>query len=165
MVETNTKHADSVLLDTSFLITLLDRTRTHHPTAVEYFCHWVDSGTTLYLSTVVVAEYAVMGLLPEVVTRHLRVLPFGYDHALETGALARIWAATKETNTKSEPPGNRDAVKDDIKLFAQAQVAGTGLLATDDTRMGRVVDILFSKRRNLHFKILPLWEPFDNGPS
>jgi predicted nucleic acid-binding protein len=48
----------TVLVDTSFLITLANPTqRKHHKIAVQYFRASVDRGVVLHLSTIVIAEF------------------------------------------------------------------------------------------------------------
>jgi len=157
MMENKTRKIDPILLDTSFFITLMNETRPHHDTAVDYFDLWVKSGITLYVSTIVLAEFSVKESITDVVKRQLRILPFDYDHAFEAARLFRVWL---NLDKSAKPNRSRDTIKDDIKLFAQANVSGAVFLATDDQGMERIVGMLQPKRKTLKFKILPLWNPF-----
>jgi len=151
----------SVLLDTSFLITLLNDARNHHKTATDYFYLWTTSKVTLYASTIVIAEYSVKGKLEDFVMQHLTVLPFNYDHALKTGELVATQAEAKKNNIWPLVGNERDAVKDDLKLFAQTHLTDSHLLATADEGMPRLADF-FRSEGYLAFDILPLWEPFNH---
>ncbi|MBX9682699.1 MAG: hypothetical protein K2X41_02815, partial [Hyphomicrobium sp.] len=46
----------SILLDTSFLITLADPARPNHPTALRYLREALAQGAPLYLSAIVASE-------------------------------------------------------------------------------------------------------------
>ena len=161
MSKANPPRIRSVLLDTSFLITLLDETRPNHDTAVSYLDCWIASGITLFVSTIVVAEYHVREPIPEEVMRHLRVVPFNLDHAVLTASLVATWRSARNGSATPQTSGPRDAVKDDCKLFAQAHIAESGLLAADDMGMESLVSLLRSQGHSLGFNILPLWEPFN----
>ena len=50
---------DSVLLDTSALITLCDPNRPHHEAAKAYYREFIQRGTILFLSTIAVSEFQV----------------------------------------------------------------------------------------------------------
>lgn len=161
MPNVSPSYVKSVVLDTSFLITLLDKTRNHHTTAVDYFRHWTTHNVTLYLSTIVIAEYNVKGKLADLVMRHLAVLPFNYDHALQTGTLVATQLEAKRNKYWPQVANERDAVKDDIKLFAQAHLTNSSLLATADEGMPLLVDF-FRSQGQVAFDILPLWKPFNH---
>ena len=49
----------SVLLDTSFLISLVDRNRVNHNTAVLYYKLLLEQQTPIYFSSIVAAEIAI----------------------------------------------------------------------------------------------------------
>jgi len=162
MSSTDERRVKSVLLDTSFLITLHDKTRANHETAARYFQHWIPRKVTLYASTIVVAEYSAKGEISEVILRHLHVLPFNYSHAVRAGQLVAMQLSAKESLTFPKTDDPRDAVKDDIKLFAQTHVTKSTLLATDDQKMPKLVDF-FRLQKLVDFSILPLWLPFNHS--
>lgn len=49
----------SVLVDTSFLITLADPVRRHHEVAKTYFREFLNANVPLYLSAIVASEFQV----------------------------------------------------------------------------------------------------------
>ena len=53
------KGINSVLLDSSFCIRLLKSDDEYHQNAKNYFEHFLEHEIVLYLSTIVVSEYAV----------------------------------------------------------------------------------------------------------
>lgn len=122
------------VLDTSYLITLLDRNRPHHDAARRYYRHFLENDFTL-LSTVVVSEFCIKQPLTDLPLHNLRVVPFNVAHALKCAELAAA--------IQRDPTDGRDTVKDDLKILAQAQVEGAGILITDDGRtMYRHADTL-----------------------
>ncbi|MGB0745065.1 MAG: hypothetical protein ACPGSB_11135 [Opitutales bacterium] len=125
----------SVLLDTSFFITLLDSKRANHSVAKQYLRYFLENKFVLWLSSIVVSEYCHKGTLDEPPMAHLYVLPFTLEHAVESAAL----------DFKSRPEDNarRDTAKDDYKLLAQAKCERAGFLMTDD------VNSLAAYARNL----------------
>lgn len=54
-------HRQSVLLDTSFLITLYDTTRDNHENAKEYFKYFIANSIDMYISSIVASEYQQKG--------------------------------------------------------------------------------------------------------
>lgn len=49
----------SIMLDTSFCIRLMDENDALHANALDYFRHFLTEKITIHLSTIAVAEYAV----------------------------------------------------------------------------------------------------------
>ena len=99
------------LLDTSFLITLVDDSRPHHADAMRYLREAVQRGATLYLSAVVVSEFHAKQPITDLPLRNFHVLPFNIDHGMKAG---QLW------NLISRDDGDSKAiVKDDLKLIAQ----------------------------------------------
>lgn len=47
----------SVLIDTSFLITLFDNSRPNHEVAKKYYKYFIDNNIDMYLSAIVASEY------------------------------------------------------------------------------------------------------------
>ena len=116
----------AILLDTSFLISLADPSRKHHQAAVAYFREAIRREVPLYLSAVVAAEFHVKQAVTDLPMRNLEVLPFNYDHAMMSGLLMR--ALKRDLND------DRNAVKDDIKLIAQAICESLTHVLTEDAQ-------------------------------
>ena len=115
-----------------------------------------------------IPEYSVKSTIDDVVMRHLIVLPFNHDHAIKTGQFVAIRKTMQDdesglcshTGTVCDIKKTHVSVKDDMKLFAQAHEANIPLLATDDQRMSTFVEF-FNSQGYTQFRILPLWEPFN----
>jgi predicted nucleic acid-binding protein len=112
------------LLDTSFLITLADPVRPHHATAKAYYREALQRGVPLYLSAIVASEFQVGQAVTDLPLRNLEVLPFNIDHAMTAGLLLR--------DLRRDAGDDRAAVKDDIKLIAQAVCESLSHVLTED---------------------------------
>jgi predicted nucleic acid-binding protein len=112
------------LVDTSFLITLADPARPHHDTAKTYFREALQRGVPLYLSAIVASEFQVGQPVTDLPLRHFEVLPFNIDHAMTAGLLLR--------GLRRDAGDDRAAVKDDVKLIAQAVCESLTHVLTED---------------------------------
>lgn len=115
---------NSVLLDTSFLISLSDPARTHHAVAVQYYRECVHRQVPMFLSTIVIFEFQVKQAINDLPLRNFVVLPFNVDHAMRCGLLIR--------NIARDPADDRVRVKDDFKLMAQCDCEGISHLIGED---------------------------------
>lgn len=143
----------SVVLDTSFWITLLDATRANHTAAKSYYRHLLENGFLLYLSTIAISEYCHRGELQDLPLDKVMPLPFNIRHAVESVAL----------NFKSRPAidDRRDTAKDDFKLLAQASCENAGYLITDDTNTLTTYARNLIEQRKLDMRCIVLSEGFD----
>jgi predicted nucleic acid-binding protein len=118
--------AAGVVMDTSFLITLADPGRAHHQDARKYWRHFTEQAIPIFLPTIVVSEFYVKQEIPPDILRACVVLPFNWDDAVKAAAL---------DFSKADREGeSRDALKDDVKIIAQAIVKDAAWIITDDTR-------------------------------
>jgi len=115
---------NSVLLDTSFLISLSDPARTHHAAAVQYYKECVHRQVPMYLSTIVISEFQVKQAINDLPLRNFVVLPFNVDHAMRCGLIIRSMAR--------DPEDDRVRVKDDFKLLAQCDCESISHLISED---------------------------------
>ncbi|WP_309678575.1 hypothetical protein [Polaromonas sp.] len=115
---------NSVLLDTSFLITFSDPTRAHHAAAVQYYKECVHRQVPMYLSTIVISEFQVKQAINDLPLRNFVVLPFNVDHAMSCGLIIRSMAR--------DPEDDRVRVKDDFKLLAQCDCEAVSHLISED---------------------------------
>lgn len=116
----------AILLDTSYLISLADPQRRHHDTAQQYLREALRRGVPLYLSVIAVSEFHVKQAVTDLPLRNFEVLPFNIDHAMMAGQLMR--------NLRREAGDERDAVKDDVKLIAQAVCQSLTHILTEDAQ-------------------------------
>ena len=116
---------NSVLLDTSFLISLSDPARAHHAVAVAYYRECVNRQVPMYLSTIVISEFQVKQAINDLPLRNFVVLPFNVDHAMRCGLIIRSMVR--------DPEDDRVRVKDDFKLVAQCDCESISHLFTKDS--------------------------------
>jgi hypothetical protein len=81
----------------------------------------------MLLPTIVAAEFCVVQPVRELPLRNFRVLPFNLADAEKSAELNAHRYRQALANT-----GQRDAVKDDFKIIAQAVVQKARLLITED---------------------------------
>jgi hypothetical protein len=145
--------AAGVVLDTSFLITLADAGRNHHSAARQYWRHFTENGMPIFLPTIVVSEFCVRQTIPPKILRCCVLVPFNWDDALQTAQL--------EFSKDRNPEDDRHALKDDVKILAQAMVKDAAFAITDDTRT------FYRYARRLHeagraaFQTIKLEDGFD----
>lgn len=113
----------AVLIDTCFLIKLLDKNSDLHQNAVDYFRYFVKEKIVMKISTISIAEYCVRGNLEDIPIRNLQVLNFNLPHA----GLAGCFAETVFRHKRNGDIGAeiRAIIPNDTKLFAQASYENT----------------------------------------
>jgi predicted nucleic acid-binding protein len=116
----------SILVDTSYLITLADPTRRQHEVAKAYLRESLRAGVPLYLSAIVASEFQVKQAVNDLPLRNFIVLPFNIDHAMTAGLLMR--------SINRDAGDERNAVKDDVKLIAQAVCESITHVLTEDEK-------------------------------
>ena len=147
--------AAGVLLDTSFLITLADRNRTHHEAARRYWRHFLENQIPIYLSTIVASEFCIKQEIPPEILRCCVLLPFNWDDAQR---------AVKLDWKRHRPAGvERDALKDDIKIIAQAARAEAEFVITDDGESFFRFCKTFKEAGEVQFKAIKLEDGFDRA--
>ena len=133
--------ANTVLLDSGFLIRLMNPNEPLHRVALDIFKDYVSSGVTCMVSTVALAEYGVKGDLRYLPTKYLQFLPFQYHHA-EVAAMfmRRIIQVKQERGAEIKP---RVIIPNDTKMFAQAS-AETDIFAfvSADAEAKKVYELL-----------------------
>ncbi len=115
----------SVLLDTSFLISLVSEHRTHHPTAMQYYRHFLENNVPIYFSAIVAAEFGIKQPITDLPLGNFRVLDFNVPHGR---VAANLWNVLGQRDAED----NRAVVRDDVKLLAQASHEGIGFILTED---------------------------------
>ena len=114
------------LVDTSYLISLADPGRPHHQVAVSYLREALQRDVPLYLSAIAASEFQVKQAVTDLPLRNFKVLPFNIDHAMQAGLLMRV--------LKRDVGDDRGAVKDDVKLIAQAICESLTHVLTEDAQ-------------------------------
>ena len=116
--------AASVLLDTSFLITLVKSTRPNHPIAAQYYRLMLEQQIPMYFSAIAASEFAIKQPVTDLPIKNFRTVPFNIPHSIEA---ARLWNALKRDNGD-----NRAVVHDDVKMMAQAAHESIPFILTED---------------------------------
>lgn len=115
----------SILLDTSFLISLVDRNRPNHDTATHYYKFSLEQQIPLFFSAIVAAEFAIKQSIEDLPLKNFRTIPFNIPHSKEA---ARIWNLLGRIDSGD----NRAVVRDDVKLMAQASHEAIPFILTED---------------------------------
>ena len=110
----------SVLLDTSFLIRLLNDDDGLHGHALLYYKYFLENENALKVSTISIAEYCVIGKLEDLPLKDIQIVPFNINHAEKTGEFAQIIFAHNRTAIEKLLP--RAIISNDSKLFSQADL-------------------------------------------
>lgn len=114
-----------VLLDTSFLISLVSESRPHHAIAAQYYRHLLKHDVPMYFSAIVAAEFGIRQPINDLPLHRFRLLDFNIVHAQKAAAL---WSALGRHDTGDA----RAVVRDDVKLLAQAGHEDIGVVLTED---------------------------------
>ncbi|WP_024891718.1 type II toxin-antitoxin system VapC family toxin [Luteimonas huabeiensis] len=115
----------SALLDTSFLITLINARRPHYETAKQFYRHMLQNDVPMYLSAIVAAEFGIKQPVAALPLRNFRILNFNVSHGQKA---AELWNAL---GTRDDGDA-RMIVRDDVKLLAQASHENIGFILTED---------------------------------
>lgn len=114
----------AALLDTSFLISLVDSGRHNHSIAVQYYRLMLEQQMPMYFSAIAAAEFAIKQPITDLPLKNFRCIPFNIPHSIEA---ARLWNLLDRDSTD-----NRAVVRDDVKLMAQAEHESIPFILTED---------------------------------
>lgn len=102
-----------ILLDTSFLICMGDKTREHHNKAIELFKHFTSQNMRILISTIVLSEYAIAHDVEKLLNLYkFEIVVFSAAHAMKSKDVNFV----KYKGTGTTP---RNCLKDDFKIIAQ----------------------------------------------
>ncbi len=147
---------EGVLLDTSFLIRLLNGSDPLHENTVKYYEYFQEKEHILFVSTIAVAEYCVKGKVDELPFLHIRVLPFNLIHAVKAGEIA--FTVFREKNQVDVQ--NRNVIPNDAKLFAQAETDPLiGYFATSDEACQNIYQLL-KQQGVIQFELINIRKDF-----
>lgn len=133
--------AQAVLLDSGFLIRLMNPDEPLHTAAMGWFRQFVEQGITCKVSTIALAEYGVKDDLSHLPMQYLQVLTFHYNHAERAAGFMRtILRVKRERGAVIQP---RAVVPNDTKMFAQASTEADILsFVSADSEARKVYDLL-----------------------
>jgi predicted nucleic acid-binding protein len=148
---------NSVLLDTSFFIRLLNPEDKLHENAKAYFMYFLEKGIDMKISTISIAEFCVKGDIIDLPLKTLKIIPFNYNHAQTAGNFARIIYENKAKQNLEIHP--RILIPNDTKLFAQADLDDSiDAFVTSDERTQSIIDLLRTSA-NARFRYIDITNP------
>ena len=153
------KGISSVLLDNSFCIRLLKSDDEYHQNAKDYFEYFLENGIEMYLSTIVVSEYAVGDDPDNLLSLNaFRLLEFDYADAKSAGE----FLASLKKKGKFVDFGDRKVVINDIKLFSQINNRQIDAYITKDRKsLNKMIEPL-KESHNLNFEFIDLTIPLND---
>lgn len=147
---------NSVLLDSSFLISLSDDSRSDHDVAERYFYTFIERGVIMHLSTIVVCEYEVKQRVTDLGMHNFIVMPFNIDEAI---AGAAAFTAMHPLRAQGD---DRAAVSADAKLMGQCINAGIQFFITGDDKCRKRIERICQSGSQLPFpQPICTCDPFD----
>lgn len=117
--------ASRVMLDTSYLITILNKDRANHKVARAFYKHMIENNIHMCISAIAVAEFSVKDTISTLPLGNFIFLPFNSADAIE-GARLHNYLVRDEGD-------DRQAVKDDVKIIGHCAHEEIPFLLTDDT--------------------------------
>jgi predicted nucleic acid-binding protein len=121
---------ESILVDTSFCIRLMDANDILHSHALEYFRFFLQEKITIHLSTIVAAEYAVGDDPQNLPLNNLQIETFDFRDAVTAGEFHRALMGNK-TNIEGY---NRRIIANDVKILAQIKSREIGGIISKDVQ-------------------------------
>jgi len=145
----------SVLLDTSFLVRLMNVKDEHHKTVRSYFEYFVNYHVAMYVSTISISEYAIISH-PDYLKylQTFKIIDFNYIDAIKSGQYATILKGKKKF-TKN----GRSIVINELKLLAQIDNRKIDAIVANDQKMKiKVIDPL-KKNMQLRCEFIDFTRP------
>lgn len=153
------KGVESVLLDSSFCIRLLKSDADFHQNTVDYFEYFLENGIEMYLSTIVVSEYAVGDNPDNLLSLNVfRLLEFDYADAKIAGS----FFSELKGNDDLRESEQRKVIVNDIKLFSQIHNRKIDAYITKDRKSLNKMIKPLGKSHNLKFNFIDLSIPLND---
>lgn len=148
----------SILLDNSFVTRLLKSDDEFHQIVVDYFQYFLEKNIILYLSTIVVSEYAVADDPDNLLALNtFQLLEFDYRDAKVAGEFFALLKNDKELRKVEQ----RSVIINDVKLFAQIHNREIDAFITKDREALSKMIIPLKKNKGLNFQYWDLTIPLN----
>ena len=121
---------ESIMLDTSFCIRLMDEGSDLHGNALEYFKFFLQEKIIVHISTIVVAEYAVGDDPQNLPLNNLQIETFDFRDGATAGHFYRELMGNK-TNIEGY---NRRIIANDVKILAQIKTREIEAIISKDVQ-------------------------------
>ena len=126
------------MLDTSFIINLVNEAAPFHKEAVEYFKRLLEDGYKVLVSAIALSEYAVKDSISSLPLKYLRIVAFNHKHAEKSGLFGRAVKGCRKEDLQC----GRAIVLNDSKIFAQAEAEGVDYIISADAKAEKVYGAL-----------------------
>lgn len=148
----------SVLLDNSFVTRLLKSDDEFHQNVLEYFQYFLEKNIVLYLSTIVVSEYAVADDPDNLLALNtFQLLEFDYTDAKVAGEFFALLKNDRELRKVEQ----RRVIVNDVKLFAQIHNREIDAFITKDREALSKMIIPLKNSKGLNFQYWDLTIPLN----
>jgi hypothetical protein len=144
----------SVLLDTSFLISLNNANRPNYGVAKQYYNYLLEQNIPIHFSVIVAAEFAIKESITDLPLRNFRILPFNITDSTKS---ASIWNLLGGHDSGD----NRAVVKDDVKIIAQALRENIPFILTEDANTFYKYCERLRTNHDLNIRAIKLVDGFD----
>jgi hypothetical protein len=148
-----------VSLDTSFLISFADPSRSNHAIAVDYFRHCLAQQIPMWISTVAAGEFEVKQPISDLPLQNFRIQPYNLPHAIRAAALFRSLNEGKTTSADD----TRRIIINDLKIIAQADEDQIAMILTEDANTLSRIATRLRQRNASSVRVLLLTEGFTPG--
>jgi hypothetical protein len=145
----------SVLLDTSFLISLVDSHRAHHAIAKDYYKYLLEQKIPLYFSAIVASEFSIKQPITDLELNKFIFLPFNIPHSVKAATLWNLLDGRDSGDIRA-------VIKDDMKIIAQALCEKIPFILTDDAKTFYKYCQRLRTENNLTIKAIKLEDGFQS---
>lgn len=137
------------MLDTSFCIRLMDKNDALHQNALDYFKYFLKEKISMHISTIAVAEYAVVDDPGNLPLNNLQIEAFDFMDAKTAGA----FHSEIRKNKSNIQEYNRRIIANDVKMLAQISNKKIEALISKDIESHKkyINPLLTSNQINIKF--------------
>ncbi len=119
----------SILLDTSFLISLVDNTRSYHQHALDFYTYFLNEKYSMYLSTIVISEFSLKQPITDLPLQNFKIMPFNYPESISIREMFEDYFSVRDSEEQ------RVSVKDDFKISSQTEKNSLRYFITEDQKL------------------------------
>lgn len=143
---------NNILLDTSFCIRLLKSNDPLHQNAKDYFKYFLEQKIEIFLSSIVIAEYAVKDNVNNLPLEFVKIIPFDFFDGKIAGEFHSILINNRDKVVDIE----RNVIKDDCKLIAQIYNRKIGTYITKDKKSFRQIFAPIQNTKGFNIELIDL---------
>jgi hypothetical protein len=148
---------NSVMLDTSFCIRLMDQNDSLHQNALDFFKYFLSEKITLHVSTIVIAEYAVGDDPANLPLNNLQIETFDFLDGLAAGQFHK----EIKGDNHNIPEYNRRIITNDVKIFAQIKTKNIDAIISKDINSIKQYLTPLTNLNLVNFKFIDLNTPLN----